>query len=168
MRLLVPLLLAAAALLAPVDGAAAASCKKFKEAKGCRLPSPSGFAAKGNAFTLTIGARGGDVNGRFATKCTGGGEPEAAQEAEWPIDPKLDFPRPRVGKTYDVRSETRNPPDSTGKVAAYTWTGKLRIVSAKKATLTLTFTSTYGSTAEDTRTCTGSEKKTLTRVKYLR
>ncbi len=169
MRLLRPLLLVAlAALLVPAGAAPAASCKKFRETKGCKLPNPSGFAAKGNVFTLTIGRTGGDVNGRFATRCTGGGEPEVTQEAEWPIDTRLDFGRPRVGKTYDVRSETENPPDSTGKIAKYVWTGKLKVRSAKKVSLTLTFTSTYGSTPENTRTCTGSETKTLTRVKYLR
>ena len=148
--------------------APARSCKKFKEERGCRLPARMGYAATGNVFTITGGRTGTDANGRFATSCTGGGEPPVQQEAEWPIDDKLNFPaRPRVGKTYDVESRTENPPDSTNKVARYTWTGRLKVRSAKKVALTLSFTSTYGTNEADTRTCTGSVTKTLRRVKYL-
>lgn len=167
LRLLV--LALCAAFLVPAAGAPAASCKKFREQKGCRLPAPAGFAAKGNVFTVTVGRTATDANGRFGMRCTGGGEPDVTQETEWPIDTQLEFPaRPRVGKTYKVRSERSNPPDSTGKVAAYDWSGTLRVTSARKVSLTLSYTSTYGSTPDDTRTCTGSATKTLTRVKYLR
>ena len=162
--------LACAALvpLVAAPEAPARSCKKLKEQRGCRLPATFGFTAPGNVFTVTGGKAGVDANGRFMTSCTGGGEAPLQQEAEWPIDSKLDFPpRPRVGKGYDVESITENPPDSTNKVAKYVWAGRLRIRSAKKAALTLSFTSTYGSNEADTRTCTGSVTKTPTRVKYL-
>ena len=161
------LLAVGAVALVPAGSDAARSCKKFKEQTGCKLPNPSGYAATGNVFTITISRTASDVNGRFEVPCTGGDQPPGPVAVEWPIDEKLLFPgRPRIGKTYKVESITDNPPGPGGTVSSFAWNGELRVTSAKKVSLKLSFRSRSGK-PDNPRLCEGSATKTLRRVKTL-
>lgn len=146
--LTVALVVAVLALAAPTsDAKKKRSCKTKSEKSGCTLKAGqvySGAASGGPRVHLSIVTEKSGINIalRSGLQCVKG-----ARERLVDFRHGSAAGKPKIGKTYAVNTTERNGSNSAGDITQ-TFTGKVKIVSAKKATADLTYTHKVGPTVD--------------------